>query len=57
MDIFGVLFTFAYLDPTASGTLLQVLLGGTAALALIRQFLWARIRGIFRRPNQGPEPD
>lgn len=55
--MFGTLLTIAYLDPTASGTLLQVLLGGTAALALIRQFLWARIRAIFRRPDQEPKQD
>jgi len=47
----------AYIDPTASGTLLQVLLGGTAAFVVIRQLIWDRISGIWRRPKKEPQRD
>jgi hypothetical protein len=51
------LIIFAYIDPTASGTLLQVLLGGTAAFYVIRQFIWSRITGLWRRPKKESQPD
>lgn len=46
-----------YIDPTASGTLLQVLLGGTAALVLVRQFVWSRITGLWKRAKREPQRD
>lgn len=39
----------AYLDPGSGSMLLQVLLGGAAALAVALRLAWQRISGALRR--------
>lgn len=47
----------AYLDPVATSMLLQVLLGGSAALAVALGLVWRRIKDVFRKETQGgPSP-
>ena len=50
---------FAYIDPTAGGMLLQLLLGGQAALMLVIQVFWRRILRLFglRRGEPAPPQD
>lgn len=40
----NALSVLAYMDPTSGGTLLQLLLGGTAGLAVLWRLLRAHIR-------------
>ncbi len=40
---------FAYIDPTAGGLLLQLLLGGFAGLMVLGKLYWSKISGFFRR--------
>ena len=44
-----VLIGMAYVDPTGGGILLQLLLGGSAVLFIVRRFLGETIRRIVRR--------
>lgn len=46
----------AYLDPGTGSVLLQVILGGAAAIGVAAKLYWGRIRAAFRR-NDRPEPD
>jgi hypothetical protein len=46
---------YAYLDPGSGSMLLQVLLGGVAALAVILKFYWNRFRSLFRRDKKSKE--
>ena len=39
----------AYLDPGSGSVLLQVLLGGFAALGVAARFFWHRLTGRLRR--------
>ena len=43
---------YAYLDPGSGSMLLQLLLGGVAALAVILKFYWNRFLSLFRRERQ-----
>ena len=36
---------FLYIDATAGGLLLQVLLGGFTGIAVVGRLLWGRLRG------------
>ena len=47
-----------YIDPTAGGMLLQLLLGGVAAVFLGIQFFWRRILSFLgvRRDPPAAEP-
>ena len=47
---------FAYIDPTAGGMLLQLLLGGLAALLLVIQLFWRRILRLFGIRREKPAP-
>ena len=37
--------TFLYIDATAGGLLIQVLLGGFAGIGFIGRLIWGRVRG------------
>lgn len=55
---FLLVFTFpayAYLDPGSGSMLLQVLLGGVAALAVILKFYWNRFLLLFGRDKKNKE--
>ena len=39
----------AYLDPGSGSMLLQVLLGGFAAVGVVAKLYWHRLTGLFRR--------
>jgi hypothetical protein len=41
----------AYIDPSAGGMLMQLLLGGTAGLLVIGRLLRSRMRRLLGRPN------
>jgi hypothetical protein len=41
----------AYIDPSAGGMLMQLLLGGTAGILVIGRLFWSRIRRLFGRPE------
>jgi len=43
---------YAYLDPGSGSMLLQLLLGGVAALAVILKFYWNRFLSLFRRDKK-----
>jgi hypothetical protein len=45
----------AYLDPGSGSMLLQILLGGFAAVGVIGKLYWHRVRSLFRR--KGLEAD
>ena len=42
----------AYLDPGSGSMLLQVLLGGSAAVAVIFKLYWNRVTALFRRKGE-----
>jgi hypothetical protein len=50
--VWGLLFcerpVHAYLDPGSGSMLLQVLLGGTAAIAVILRLYWGRLLELLR---------
>ena len=43
----------AYLDPGSGSMLLQVLLGGVAAMSVIARLYWHRLTAVFRGKPQG----
>ncbi|MDP6581622.1 MAG: hypothetical protein QF681_13285 [Vicinamibacterales bacterium] len=43
----------AYLDPGAGSMLLQILLGGFAAVGVVGKLYWRRITSLFRRKGLG----
>ena len=43
----------AYLDPGTGSMLLQALLGGVAAVAVIARLYWHRLSAVFRGKPQG----
>ena len=47
---------FAYLDPGSGSMLLQVLLGGFAAVGVIARLFWHRLTAVFRR-SEGDHVD
>jgi membrane protein implicated in regulation of membrane protease activity len=46
---------YAYLDPGSGSMLLQLLLGGVAALAVILKFYWNRFLSLFGRDKKNKE--
>ncbi|HKQ26522.1 MAG TPA: hypothetical protein VJT81_18905 [Burkholderiales bacterium] len=44
----------AYIDPTVGLLLLQMLLGGVAAVAWLIKSYWAKVRTFFRRKKSDP---
>ena len=52
--------TYAYLDPGSGSMMLQVLLGGVAALVVILKLYWRRVLtlfGIDKKKKEDPESD
>ena len=47
----------AYLDPSAGSMLLQVLLGGSAALLVILKLCWRRFRDLLALQKQKASKD
>ena len=43
----------AYLDPGSGSMLLQVLLGGFAAVGVVVRLYWQRLSGALRRKDAG----
>jgi hypothetical protein len=57
--VWGLLFferpVHAYLDPGSGSILLQILLGGTAAVGVILRLYWGRLLVLLRfRPKDDP---
>lgn len=51
---------FAYLDPATGSMLLQVILGGAAALGVALKLYWHKIRaviGLGAKPKPKPEDE
>ena len=48
---------FAYLDPGTGSMLVQLLVGGMAAVAVTAKFYWRRVLTILRIRKPEPEPD
>jgi hypothetical protein len=48
----------AYIDPSAGGMLVQLVLAGTAGVAVLAKLFWSRIKGLFgiREPEHPPDP-
>lgn len=49
---------YAYLDPGTGSMLLQVILGGVAAVAVALKLFWYKIRaaiGLSKKPSAGDE--
>lgn len=48
---------FGYIDPTASGTLIQILLAGGTGILIFAQQIWRRIRARKRNRGDGASMD
>ncbi len=50
---------FAYLDPGTGSMLVQLLVGGLAAVGVAAKLYWRRILRLFRirKPEPEPEPE
>jgi hypothetical protein len=48
---------FAYLDPGTGSMLVQLLVGGIAAVGVTAKFYWRRILRLLRIRKPEPEPD
>ena len=60
MPVAAILLTFqpsahAYLDPGSGSMMLQVLLGGFAAVGVAARLYWHRVTAIFRRKDVEPD--
>jgi hypothetical protein len=45
----------AYIDPSAGGMLVQLILAGTAGVAVLGKLFWGRVKGFFGfRVRQDP---
>ncbi|HEV2771601.1 MAG TPA: hypothetical protein VGV57_02020 [Thermoleophilaceae bacterium] len=45
----------AYLDPGSGSMIIQILVGGLAAVGVTMKLYWRRIIGIFGRGKKGEE--
>ena len=43
----------AYLDPGSGSMILQVLLGGVAAVGVVARLYWHRVMTLLRKPGEG----
>ena len=53
-------FLVAYIDPSAGGMLVQMLLAGTAGVAVLGKLFWTRIKttlGIKSKPEMSTSED
>jgi hypothetical protein len=48
---------FGYLDPGTGSMLVQLLVGGVAAVAVTAKLYWHRILRLLRIRKTAPEPD
>jgi hypothetical protein len=48
--------TFAYLDPGSASMIVQMLVGGLAAVAVSFKLFWRRILKVLRIRREEPEP-
>jgi len=48
--------SFAYLDPGSASMILQMLVGGLAAVAVSLKLFWRRILKFLRIRREEPEP-
>jgi hypothetical protein len=48
---------FAYLDPGTGSMLVQLLVGGLAAVGVTARFYWRRILRLLRIRKAEPEPE
>jgi hypothetical protein len=48
---------FAYLDPGTGSMLVQLIVGGVAAVAVTAKFYWRRLLRLLRIRKAEPEPD
>ncbi len=46
----------AYIDPSAGGMLVQLLLAGTAGVAVLGKLMWSRIKRVLRRSRTPTSP-
>ena len=42
----------AYLDPGSGSMILQVLLGGVAAVGVVARLYWHRVTALLRKPGE-----
>ncbi len=47
---------YAYLDPGSGSMLLQLLLGGVAAVGVVAKLYWHRVTSVFRRSGVEGKP-
>ncbi len=47
----------AYLDPGTGSMLVQLVVGGAAAVAVAAKLYWRRITSVFRRQPTEPEQE
>jgi hypothetical protein len=47
----------AYIDPSAGGMLVQLLLAGTAGVAVLGKLFWTRIKRMFGAADTTTPPD
>jgi hypothetical protein len=55
--LFILAFVFAYLDPGTGSMLVQLLVGGLAAVAVTAKLYWHRILKLLRIRKDEPEPE
>jgi hypothetical protein len=48
---------FGYLDPGTGSMLVQLVVGGLAAVAVTAKFYWRRLLRLLRIRKAEPEPD
>jgi hypothetical protein len=53
--VFAVEPAFAYLDPGTGSMLLQVILGGVAAVGVALKLFWYKIRAALRFGKKSPD--
>jgi len=46
----------AYIDPSAGGMLVQLLLAGTAGVAVLGKLLWSRVKRVFGASDSDQRP-
>ena len=46
----------AYIDPSAGGMLVQLLLAGTAGVAVLGKLLWSRLKRVFGASDSDQRP-
>lgn len=47
----------AYIDPSSGGLLLQLILGGTAGVAMLGKLYYRKVMGFFRRQRPADQDD